>query len=113
MRAERREPLTEPTSVIDATPLEELRGNTTGDRAPVDANFGGELDEGLMRGPGEGLAPPMDSDCKCPPPPPGDKARNLVVCIDGTANQFGEKVSYTHSKTLDTAQLGDAEYPCR
>ncbi|OCH91837.1 WD40 repeat-like protein [Obba rivulosa] len=27
--------------------------------------------------------------CKCPPPP--DTSRNLVVCIDGTSNQFGEK----------------------
>ncbi|KIP02123.1 hypothetical protein PHLGIDRAFT_122743 [Phlebiopsis gigantea 11061_1 CR5-6] len=26
--------------------------------------------------------------CKCPPPPPEKKGRNLVVCIDGTANQF-------------------------
>ncbi|KAI0039158.1 hypothetical protein FA95DRAFT_1612793 [Auriscalpium vulgare] len=29
--------------------------------------------------------------CKCSAPPPGKKSRNLVVCIDGTANQFSMK----------------------
>ncbi|KIP03890.1 hypothetical protein PHLGIDRAFT_76886 [Phlebiopsis gigantea 11061_1 CR5-6] len=43
--------------------------------------------------------PPDESEtqkghgCRCIPPPPGNKSkrRNLVVCIDGTANQFGSK----------------------
>ncbi|KAI0042236.1 WD40 repeat-like protein [Auriscalpium vulgare] len=29
--------------------------------------------------------------CMCSPPPSGQRGRNLVVCIDGTANQFSEK----------------------
>ncbi|KAI0047587.1 WD40 repeat-like protein [Auriscalpium vulgare] len=29
--------------------------------------------------------------CKCAPPPTGQRGRNLVVCIDGTANQFSIK----------------------
>ncbi|KAI0052931.1 hypothetical protein FA95DRAFT_1552809 [Auriscalpium vulgare] len=29
--------------------------------------------------------------CTCSPPPSGQRGRNLVVCIDGTANQFSEK----------------------
>lgn len=29
-------------------------------------------------------------------------SRNLVVCIDGTSNQFGTKVTLTHSKWLDS-----------
>ena len=43
-----------------------------------------------------GKTAPADSkmhSCKCPPPPPDKKKiRNLVVCIDGTANQFSINV---------------------
>ncbi|KIP03889.1 hypothetical protein PHLGIDRAFT_218517 [Phlebiopsis gigantea 11061_1 CR5-6] len=41
------------------------------------------------------LGDPPDSlkghGCRCTPPPRGEKRRNLVVCIDGTAKQFGSK----------------------
>ncbi|KAI0052943.1 hypothetical protein FA95DRAFT_1601311 [Auriscalpium vulgare] len=29
--------------------------------------------------------------CQCPPPPAGKTARNLVICLDGAADQFREK----------------------
>lgn len=32
--------------------------------------------------------------CKCPPPPSKKEGRNLVVCIDGTANQFSLNVGF-------------------
>ena len=35
---------------------------------------------------------------------PDDKVRNLVVCIDGTANQFGLKVSCQY--TFDSEHCG-------
>lgn len=64
----------EPT-IIDATPTDQPREKPTG-----------VLGEGGSQ---------QEDNCRCPPPPPGDKARNLIVCIDGTANQFGLKVSST------------------
>ena len=32
------------------------------------------------------------NSCKCPQPPADKEGRNLVVCIDGTANQFSLNV---------------------
>ncbi|KAF8497306.1 hypothetical protein BU17DRAFT_59391, partial [Hysterangium stoloniferum] len=34
---------------------------------------------------------PSVHQCHCKAPPPGQNSRNLIVCIDGTCNQFGEK----------------------
>jgi hypothetical protein len=41
----------------------------------------------------ETRAEPDAALCKCLPPPGGGTGKNLVVCVDGTANQFSEKVS--------------------
>ena len=83
MRRESREARETPAAVIDATPL--------GDPSP-----------NPPREPGG--ATQKDDDCKCQPPPPGDESRNLVVCIDGTANQFGEKVCHAIGMMLEIAQ---------
>ena len=37
------------------------------------------------------------AQCNCPQPPSNKTRRNLVVCIDGTANQFGQNVSIAFS----------------
>ncbi|KAF8517289.1 hypothetical protein BU17DRAFT_76469 [Hysterangium stoloniferum] len=34
---------------------------------------------------------PEGDRCQCKAPPEGKTGRNLIVCIDGTSNQFGEK----------------------
>lgn len=33
-----------------------------------------------------------NSSCECQVPPAGQESRNLVVCLDGTSNQYNEKV---------------------
>ncbi|KAI0046388.1 hypothetical protein FA95DRAFT_1679826, partial [Auriscalpium vulgare] len=63
--------------------------------SPVDAEFenpppatGEGPSSSTGRAPGKQTKGPS---CTCIPPPKGEHSRNLVVCIDGTANQFSEK----------------------
>ncbi|KAF8517054.1 hypothetical protein BU17DRAFT_50258 [Hysterangium stoloniferum] len=37
---------------------------------------------------------PEETRCECKAPPEGKTRRNLIVCIDGTSNQFGKKKFY-------------------
>ena len=60
-----------------------------------DANFPHQDTSQASRTPEEAPAEShdhCDDDCRCNSGPPDAKRRNLVVCIDGTANQFGLKV---------------------
>ncbi|KAI0047583.1 WD40 repeat-like protein [Auriscalpium vulgare] len=64
---------------------------------------------GAIPPPGTGNAPKSQakaSSCKCSAPP-GGKSRNLVVCIDGTANQFSMK--NTNVVELYSRLANDAE----
>ncbi|KAI0044632.1 WD40 repeat-like protein [Auriscalpium vulgare] len=72
-------PLLRPASPVDPPTDFETRPATVTGETP----HGGPISSGRASG--------TQVNCKCAPHPKGQGGRNLVVCIDGTANQFSEK----------------------
>ncbi|KAI0052968.1 WD40 repeat-like protein [Auriscalpium vulgare] len=52
---------------------------------------GGIQPDGVEQASAPGTQAKGRQSCKCASPPDGQRGRNLVVCIDGTANQFSKK----------------------